>query len=420
MTSNELHEVERGAPQRRIAIFASLRFRDFRLLWVGLLISNLGSWMQLTATGYYIATLAGEPRVASLYLGFQGLARAVPVILLSPLAGVVADTWPRRRVLFVTNTAMALLALALALLTTTGHMSIAGLIAIGGLNAAAQAFDSPTRQSWVPLLVEREYVGNAIGLNSVAFNAPAVVGPAVAGLLIAWIGIAGSFYVNAVATMAVVVALAFMRPSPAAVTAREPLLASIAEGLRFLLDHRILRWIITVFVVTALLVRPYSILLPAFAVNVLHANAQGLGIAIAATGVGGFAGALLTAYLGARERRGVIWLVSALTMSLGVLALGFVPKLWIALPVLFVIGTATLSFLGASNTLIQMLSPDEMRGRAISVYTMVALGLVPGGALVLGSTASLIGLHEAFAISGGLTAAFVGWLWLARPIVRTV
>lgn len=412
--------IERRPPERKIGVFSSLKFHDFRLLWLGLLISNLGTWMQLTATGYFIARLAGSAHTASLYLGFQGLARAVPVLLLSPIAGLVADTWPRRRVLYVTNTTMAFLALILAVFTSLGWMNILGLIVVNGLNSAAMAFDSPARQSWVPIMVPREYVGNAIGLNSVAFNAPAVIGPAVAGVLIVTLGIAGSFYVNAVATMAVVVALFYMQPAPPSTSKREPVLRSIATGLRFLYGHRILRWIITVYIITAVLVRPYSTLLPAFIVNTLHYDAQELGIAIAATGVGGFAGALLTAYLGTRERRGIVWGISALIMAAGLFALGFVWSLWVALPLLFAIGTATMTFMGASNTLIQMLSPDEVRGRAISVYSMVALGLVPGGAVVLGGLASVVGLHAAFIAGGALCAVVTIAVGATRPVLRTV
>ncbi len=413
--------IERTLPRRRISLFSSLQFRDFRLLWFGLLISNLGSWMQLTATGYFIAKLAADPHTASLYLGFQGLGRAIPVLLLSPVAGLVADTWPRRRTLYWTNTIMSLLALILAVFTSLGWMNIVGLILINSANAGAMSFDSPARQSWVPLMVPREYIGNAIGLNSVAFNAPAVIGPAVAGVLIASIGIAGSFYVNAVATMAVVVALMFMQPAPPSTSIRdEPFLHSVAQGLRFLFQHKILGAVITVFIVTALLVRPYSTLLPAFIVNTLHANAKGLGVAIAATGIGGFAGALLTAYLGARERRGVVWAASAVVMSFGVFSLGFIWNLWVTLPVLFLIGTATLTFLGASNTLIQTLSPDDVRGRAISVYTMVALGFVPGGALIAGGLGSVLNLHTAFFIVGAASAAVALWFWITRPILRTV
>ncbi len=412
--------IERGVERRQISTFASLRFHDFRLLWLGLMISNLGTWMQLTATGYFIAELAQTPHRASLYLGFQGLGRAIPVLLLGPIGGHVADTLPRKRILYFTNTIMALLALVLAVFTTLGWMNIAGLILINAMNAAAMSFDSPARQSWVPLMVPREYVGNAIGLNSVALNAPAVIGPAVAGVLIATIGIAGSFYVNAIATMAVVVALFFMHSAPASTSRRESMLHSIAYGLRFLVRHAILRWIIIIYVVTAILVRPYSTLLPAFIVNTLHYNAQDLGLAIAATGVGGFAGALVTAYLGSRERRGVIWVGSSLLMAVGVCLLGFVWNLWLALPLLFTIGMGTMTFMGASNTLIQTLSPDDVRGRAISVYSMVALGVVPGGALILGSIASVTGLHTAYLGAGAACALATICVWFARPILRTV
>jgi MFS family permease len=221
--------------------------------------------------------------------------------------------------------------------------------------------------------------------------------------------------------MAVVVALIFMQPAPPSSSGREePFLRSIAQGLRFLFGHKILGAIATVFIATALLVRPYSTLLPAFVVNTLHAGAQGLGIAIAATGIGGFAGALLTAYLGARERRGIIWAASAVVMSVGVLSLGFIWNLWLTLPVLFIIGTATLTFLGASNTLIQVLSPDDVRGRAVSVYTMVALGFVPGGALIIGALGSAIGLHAGFIIVGTASALVTLYFWLFRPILNTV
>jgi MFS family permease len=411
---------ERPIPKRGQPLLASLRFRDFRLLWSGLLISNLGTWMQFTAMGYFVAEIARTPERAALYLGFIGAARAIPVFIFSPIAGVVADRLPRRATLFVANVVMAGAALALALLATVGHLTIAGLVMISAVNAAAQSFDSPARQSWIPFLVDRAHVGNAIGLSSVAFNAPAVIGPALAGLLIVVVGVAGSFYVNAVATLAVVAAVCFMRPSSPSDTVREPVLDSIRNGLGFIVHHPILKWIVGTFVVTALLVRPYSTLLPAFVVDTLHADARGLGFAVAAAGVGGFGGALITAYLGQRDRRGVIWLTSAAIMAVGVLVLGAAQNLWIALPILFVIGVATLAFLGSSNTLIQTLSPDDVRGRAISVYTMIALGGVQGGALVVGAVGSQIGMHWGFAAAGGIVAAMIAWIWLTKPIVRTV
>jgi MFS family permease len=411
---------ERALPPRRQSILAALKFRDFRLLWFGLLISNLGTWMQFTAMGYYVAKLDPSPHRVALYLGFLGAARAIPVLLASPIAGVVADTWPRRRVLLWANVVMSLAALALAIGTSLGHMDIFGLLVVSAVNSAAQSFDSPARQSWVPMLVDRAHVGNAIGLNSVAFNAPAVIGPAIAAILIAGVGVAGCFLVNAVATLAVVVAVAFMKPAPPSTQRREPFLHAILFGVAFVARHAILKWVFLAFLVTAIFVRPYSTLLPAFIVNLLHGGAGELGWAYTAAGAGGFGGALLTAYIGNRERRGTIWLISGAVVALGVFALGFVYSIALSLPIIFIIGLGTLTFLGASNTLIQTLSPDALRGRAISVYTMIALGIVPGGALIVGSIASLFGLHTAFIIASSITVVLFVWLWFTKPIMQTI
>lgn len=402
------------------SVLAALRFRDYRLLWIGLLISNLGSWMQFTAQGYLVAQIAGSPHTAALDLGFLGAARAIPVLLCSPIAGVVADTLPRRRVLLVTNTTMSLAALALAILATLHRLDLLWLLVISAINAAANAFDSPVRQSWMPLLVDRAYLGNAIGLNSVAFNAPAVIGPAIAGVLIVWVGVAGSFYVNAVATLAVVVAVAMMRPSPLSTAKREPILASMRGGIVFLFAHPILRWIVATFVVMAIFARPYAQLIPAYIVNVLHGNAQALGWAVAAAGIGGFGGALLTAAFAGREPRSIQWVLAGVLTALGLIALAAIHSVAWALPALAIIGVGTLAFLGATNTLIQTLAPDAVRGRAIAVYTMVAIGVVPLGSLVIGAIASVIGLHAAFALAGSISLVCVIAAYALNPIIRTV
>jgi MFS family permease len=412
--------IEHPIPKRAASIFAALRYRDFRLLWMGLFVSNIGTWMQFTAMGFFVAQIAETPSRAALYLGVLGASRAVPVLLLSPLAGVVADRFPRRGVLFLTNATMALAALLLAVLATFHRLDMTGLVLLSGLNAAANAFDAPVRQSWVPMLVDRQYVGNAVGLNSIAFNAPAVVGPAFAGVLIVWVGVAGSFYVNAVLTLAVIVAVAMMKPSPPGIAHREHIFAAMRQGIVFIAGHPILRWIVLAFFISAVFARPYSQMIPAFTVDVLHVGARGLGWAVSAIGIGGFGGALVTAYFAQRERRAQLWLQAGLLMSLGVFSMVFVRTIGFALPVLFLIGVGTMALLGATNTLIQVLSPDEIRGRAVAVYTMIAIGVVPAGSLIDGAIASAIGLHAMFAIAGGVCAAVFLGCWLLVPAVRTV
>jgi MFS family permease len=382
-------------------------------------ISNLGTWMQITTLGYLVVKLAATPRLGSLDLGILGASAAVPVLFLSPLAGVVADRFPRRRVLFVTNVAQSLLALALAMLASFHLLNLWEIYVSAGLRSATQAFDSPARQSWVPLLVPREYVGNAIGLNSIAFNGPSVIGPPVAGVLILSIGVAVSFYVNAIATLAVVVALFFMHPAPSSATKREHVFASIAAGIRFLWSDRVLRSVVLLLVVTCLLVRPYAQLLPAYAAHTVHVDAGGLGMLLAATGVGAILGSLVTAIVGS-HKRGVVWFASAVLMSVCAIVLGTVHVFAVALVVLVAMGLAVLSFAGSSNVLLQTLSPDEMRGRSISVFSMVILGLVPTGSLLLGSLASLAGLSIAIVSGGSASLVLAVWIFAANHDLRRV
>ncbi len=408
---------EQHVPGRRPAVVGALRFRDFRLLWGGLLVSNLGTWMQFTALGYEVVHIAPNAHLAALYVGLIGAARAIPVLLLSPFAGVVADRYPRRRVLLVTNSLQCALSLLLAIVISSGFATIALLMTLSGLLAATQSFDSPARQSWVPILVPREFVSNAIGLNSIAFNAPAVVGPPVAGVIIAATGVAPCMAANAVLTLAVVLALCFMRPVPASSTRREGVWSSIKDGLAFLRRHPVLRWVVLQLIVTSLCVRPYTFLLPAYAAHVLHTDARGLGMLMAASGIGAIGGAIATAAFIPR-RRSVLWASSAMVISLGIVCLGLAPTMPLAFAVLSVLGLGTLTFLNSSNILLQTLAPDDMRGRVISAYSMIVLGLVPAGTLLLGSLASLLDLRTALIVGGVVCGACAAWSFAAHPKLR--
>lgn len=393
---------EQHIPERGLGVLSPFGFKDYRLLWFGLFVSNIGTWMQTTALGYFVVQAAPTPQLASLYVGLLGASSAVPVLLLSPIAGVVADRNPRRRVLLLTNTATSLIALTLALLSMLHLLTIWEVCLLAAARAATQSFDAPARQSWVPLLVPREFVGNAIGLNSIAFNAPAVIGPPAAGLLILSIGVAASFYVNAAATLAVIVALFFMQPSPASSKTHEPALQAIRAGLSFLFTHPVLRSVVGLLLVICLFIRPYQQLLPAYAAHIIHVDARGLGFLYAANGLGAIGGAMVTAIVGA-HRRGVIWFASAAVMSVAAMLLGAVHLYAFALPTLVILGVSVLSFVGSSNVLLQTLSPDDMRGRVISIFSMIALGLVPAGSLLLGSVAAFIGLPYTLIGGGALS-----------------
>ena len=410
---------ERPVPNPQGSFLGPFRYRDFSLLWSGLFVGNIGTWMQFTALGYYVAKLAPNAGLGSFYIGLLGASRMIPVLIASPFAGVVADRYPRRPILLSTNVMTAILAvlLATALLTNTATLPV--ILVISALQAATQSFDAPARQSWVSMLVPRELVGNAIGLNSFAFNAPSVAGPPLAGLLIFYSGIAPCMILNAVVKFAVVLAIIFMKPSPASSKARTSFGTAIVEGVRFIYGHSVLRWIYLMLIVTALSVRSYSFLLPAFAVHILYTDARGLSWLMASTGIGAVAGALMIAAANVRKRAW-IWFISGLIASLGVSALGITDSLTIAAIVLAFIGLGTQSYIGSSNILVQTLAPDEMRGRVISVYSMILLGLVPGGALVIGTIARFTDLRMVFFGSGLLCAVIGIWTFCAQPKLRAI
>jgi MFS family permease len=373
--------------------------------------------MQFTALGFYVAKLAPDAAIGSFYIGLLGASRMVPVLLVSPFAGVVADRYPRRPILLSTNIMTALLAVLLSAALFTNTASLWVVLLLSGLQAATQSFDAPARQSWVPLLVPRELVGNAIGLNSFAFNAPQVAGPPLAGIVIAAFGVAPCMTINAALKFFVVAAIILMKPSAASSKKRESFKTAILDGIRFIYGHSVLRWIYLMLIVTALSVRSYNFLLPAYAVHVVHTGAQGLGWLMASTGIGAVAGALLIAAANPR-RRAFVWFVSGVVASVGVMLLGVTDQLTWAALILAFIGLGTQSFIGSSNILVQTLAPDDMRGRVVSVYSMILLGLVPGGALVMGSIARFVDLRLVFIGSGALATLIGFWTYFAHPKLR--
>jgi predicted MFS family arabinose efflux permease len=375
--------------------------------------------MQFTALGYFVVQLAPTPAMASVYAGLLGASVAVPVLLVSPFAGVVADSQPRRRTLFITNVALSLLALVVGTLIVSGKAQLWDILALSALRGVVASFDAPARQSWVPLIVPREILGNAIGLNGIAFNGPSVLGPPLAGALILTTGVAASFFINAALTLSVIVALIFMKPVPVSSRTREPMFAAINAGLRFLFSHTVLRWVIVLLVVMCVFIRPYNYLLPAYAQHVAHVDARGLGILLGAAGFGGICGATLSAILGSR-RRAVLWFASAAMMGAAMLLMAAYVNFYVATVALFGLGLSAITFGNSSNILLQMLSPDDMRGRAISVFSMIVLGVIPLGSLIIGTVAGVFGLERTLAAAGAIALAASLAVYFRFPGLRSV
>ncbi len=410
-----------AAEPGRTSAWSALEHRDFRLFWIGLVVSNVGTWMQQFGLGWLIVQLAtkdGVPQLAPFYLGLAGLARAVPGLAFGLFGGVVADRADRRRLLLVTQSSAAVVAAILGILTISGQINIVEIILISALNSIIFSFDAPTRQAMVPRLVSDKELMSAIGLNSAAFNGATLVGPLLGGVLIIPLGVGGLMILNAISYISIVVALLLMRPQPVVdYGPRLSTLDSIREGISFIRGDPVLRWVVALSVVTALLTRPYIQLLPAEA-QLLGVGALELSWLLAASGGGALVGALLTASLGGWRRRGA--LLTGAAFAHGTLLLLFGVQRTVVGAMVFVglTSLAVMVFMGMATTLMQTRAPDALRGRVMSVQTMVFIGFMPLGQMLLGTVGTLAGINNAFLVGGAIVTLLAGYAALRVSALR--
>jgi predicted MFS family arabinose efflux permease len=390
----------------------ALNHRPFRSFFLAQLVALVGTWMQTVSQAWLVLQLTGSP----LKLGLLGTLQFGPILLLSPLAGVLADRGPRRRLLVATQAALACQAWALALLVATGrarYWQIALLALVTGL---ANTLDAPVRQSFVTALVGREALANAVALNSASFNAARIAGPAVAGVLIARFGMVPAFVVNG---LGFAVVLATLLALPGDHAARRPrgvsLRRDIAEGVHHVARVPRLRALLGVLFVVSLCVFNFTVYVPLLARTVLRLGPEGFGFLMAALGVGAVAGALA---LGARanpEPAVGLLLGAAAVACAGLVGLSAVRHVWGAVPVLFATGFAGIITVNGCNTALQLGAPDELRGRVMSIYTWVYGGVFPLGSFLVGATSERYGVSVALLLNGTLGLSLLALLATARP-----
>jgi len=420
LETEALDEAAAAEPGRTSA-WSALEHRDFRLFWIGLVVSNIGTWMQQFGLGWLVVQLAikdGSPQLAPFYLGLVGLARAVPGLAFGLFGGVVADRADRRRLLIMTQTSAAIIAGILGVLTISDHINIVEIVLISALNSIVFSFDAPTRQAMVPRLVSDKELMSAIGLNSAAFNGATLVGPLLGGILIIPFGVGGLMIINAISYVSIVVALLLMRPQPVVeYGSRLSMLDSIREGLLFIRGDPVLRWVVALSVATALLTRPYIQLLPAEA-QFLGVGALELSWLLAASGGGALAGALFTASLGSWRRRGALLVAAAFAHGTLLTLFGTQHGVLGAMVFVGLTSLAVMVFLGMANTLMQTRTPDALRGRVMSVHTMVFMGFMPLGQMLLGSLGTLVGINNAFLVGGVIVTLLAGYAALRVNALR--
>lgn len=387
--------------------FPALRSPDYRNLWLGQIISAAGSQMQFAALNWQIYDLTRDP----LYLGLIGLVRVVPILIFSLLGGTVADAHDRRRVMLLTQSVLAGVALALAAMTFSGKQSVVGIYVLTAIGAAATAFDSPARQSLVPSLVPREHLPNAFALNSTGMQVASICGPTLAGFVIKWFGIAPAYAINALSFLAVIAALLVMRyrPDPAdAATAGRVSIEALREGLRFVWQTPILVQIM-VLDFFATFFSSATALLPVFAQTVLRVGPDGFGVLSAAPAMGSLLAGTTLALLPpiVRQGRALLWAV----VAYGLATIGFGLSNVFALSLLFLAGTGIADTVSTilRQTIRQTITPDRLRGRMVSVNMIFFMGGPQLGELEAGLVARGFGAPISV-ITGGagcLVAAFL-------------
>ena len=392
-----------------------MRHRNYRIFFVGQLISLIGTWMQSVAQAWLVYRLTGS----AVLLGVVGFAGQIPVFLLSPLGGVAADRRERRRILLATQSISMVLAFTLALLTLSGRVEVWHVLALAALLGVANGFDIPTRQAFVVELVGRQDLVNAIALNSSMFNGARIVGPAIAGVVVAAVGEGWCFFGNAVSYVAVIAGLLALRlpPRPEPIARMSPV-AQILEGWRFVARTAPIRALLLLLGLVSLTGMPYAVLMPVMAEDVLHAGASGLGLLMGASGAGALAGALVLARRTSLRGLGswVAW--AAFGFGAALILFSLSRRFWLSVALLVPVGFAMLLQMSSSNTLIQSMVPDRLRGRVMSAYSMMFMGMAPVGALLAGTLAEALGAPATIALGGAVCIAGALVFRSQLPLIR--
>lgn len=397
--------------------FAALRYPNFRRWFVGQALSLAGTWMQSVAQGWLVYQITGS----KLALGTITAAGTIPTIFLMLPAGAIADRMPKRRLLMITQVVMMVSALILAALTWLKVLQLWQIAALALLSGIAQSFDAPARLALVPKLVDdRRDLQNAVAMSSMMFNLARVTGPAIGGLVLGGMGAAWCFAINGLSFLAVLIALAGM-DLPADIgkpRSNRHMLAEIGDGLRYVWRQPILRTVVALIGVTSIFGFSYSVLLPAYATDVLRVDAKGYGLLNAAVGIGALAGSLTMASLSRWESKGLQLTFGSLAFPLTLLAFAAARAFPLALLCLAGAGMAFVIQNATGNTMLQLLAPDELRGRVMSVYTLFFFGTTPIGALFAGAVAQQWSSTAAIVVGAGVTLAFAVFVFFFVPAVR--
>ena len=379
-------------------VFRSMKYRNYRLFYIGQGISLTGTWMQLIALSWLVYRMTNS----ALLLGLVGFAGQIPTFLLAPIAGVVADRYNRRRILIITQALAMIQAFILTGLVLSGNIAVWHIVVLSAILGLVNSFDIPVRHSFVVEMIDnRKDLGNAIALNSSLFNAARLIGPSIAGVLIALAGEGVCFLINAISYIAVISTLAAIRvPCRKSDIPHKHIFHELKEGFVYAFNFTPIKTILSILALVSLMGVPYQVLMPVFVRDIFCRGPETLGFLMALSGAGALAGAI---YLAARNSVAGLTRIIAFSsgiFGIGVMLFGVSTKILFSMPLLFIVGFAMMVQMAASNTILQSVVEEDKRGRVMSLYTMAFMGTVPLGSLMAGGLADKIGAPYTLLIGG--------------------
>lgn len=374
---------------------SAFQYRDFRFFWFGQLISLSGTWMQQVAQGWLVYSLTKSP----FYLGLVAACESLPIFLFTLAGGIAADRFKKRNVLLLTQTFSIIPALLLGILTDINVIAVWQVALLAAVLGTVNSFDMPARQSFIFEMVGKGNLTNAIALNSAAFHGARMIGPVIAGITIAYLGLPACFYLNAVSFAAVIIALSKIRVEGEVRESSNSIMGDFTEGIKYIKNKSEIYRIMLLIAVFGLIGMPFINFLPVFAVEVLGKGPEGFGFLVGATGIGALAAALFLSFRSDIKEKNRFMFFSTLCFSILLFVFSLSTIFSLSLVLLIFIGWSMLSFFATANSFIQLSVSDNMRGRAMSVYTFVLLGTAPIGNSIMGTAADAIGTTKIVGIA---------------------
>ncbi len=395
-------------PSRFPRMLAALHHRNFRLFWFGQMISLVGTWMQTVAQGWLVLQITNS----AFKLGLVSTIGTLPVLVIAPLGGVLADSLNKRKVIISTQITAMTLALILSTLVFTGRVEYWHIIVLAAILGTVMAIDAPTRQSFIVEMVGKKDLLNAIALNSSIFNLARILGPAFAGLIISAIGIVLCFFLNGISYLAVIAGLLRMKGdfSPAN-KQRSYVLQDIKHGFKHARQDKRIMCLITLVALSSIFIMPYAMLMPIFARDILNVGARGLGILLSGAGIGALIGALSLAAFSSYRKKGRFILTGSIVFTIAALLFSLSNCYALSVLLMVFIGWGMVMQNASVNSVLQSITPDHLRGRIMSIFVLFFMGMMPFGSFQAGFVANHLGARMALRIGAGIVAIVVYFIF---------